>query len=199
MTDGCSRTRSMDEERGDAGLVLEHGEGSFFASTGMAGVGVASSNMEAAMLMLRPGLWALESSSSWGCRTYLLADAGRVFLVDLGPSFQLNPVARELRASGRSPYEVTDILLTHHDWDHAHSAAEWRRRTGATVWLGAADAEMLRTGTVPGTRLRRFACWLFRLSELPEGTVELSGEVTVTAGLTALPTPGYTPGHYAFV
>ncbi len=44
---------------------------------------------------------------------YLLAIEGRVFVVDPGPSFQLNPVARELRASGRSPYEVTGILLTH--------------------------------------------------------------------------------------
>lgn len=151
------------------------------------------------MKLLRPGLWAMESSSSWGCNTYLVATAGRAFLVDPGPSFQLNPVARELKASGRSPYEVTDILLTHYDWDHSHSAAQWRRRTGATVWLGAADAEVLRTGRVPGTRLRRFLCWAYRLSELPEGTVELSGEVTVAAGLTALPTPGHTPGHYAFV
>jgi glyoxylase-like metal-dependent hydrolase (beta-lactamase superfamily II)/dienelactone hydrolase len=151
------------------------------------------------MRLLRPGLWALESSSLWGCNSYLVATAGRVLLVDPGPSFQLNPVARELRAAGRSPYDVSDILLTHYDWDHSHSAAEWRRRTGATVWLGAADAEILRTRRVPGTRLRRFACRLFRLSELPEGTVELRGEVSVAPGLTALPTPGHTPGHYAYV
>ncbi len=151
------------------------------------------------MKLLRPGLWAMESSSSWGCNTYLLTTAGRVFLVDPGPSFQLNPLARELKAAGRSPYEVTDILLTHYDWDHSHSAAEWQRRTGATVWLGAADAEILRTGTATGTRLRRFLCRLLRLSELPEGTVELRGETPVAPGLTALPTPGHTPGHYAFV
>lgn len=151
------------------------------------------------MLRLRQGLWAMESSSPWGCKTYLLSTAGRVFLFDPGPSFQLDVLAREMRASQRSPFEVTDILLTHYDWDHTHSAAEWQRRTGATVWLGAADADVLRTGIVPGTRLRRFACGLFRLSDLPEGTVELSGEVTVTDGLRALPTPGHTHGHYAFL
>jgi len=48
------------------------------------------------MRQLRPGVWALESSSSWGCNSYLVATAGRVLLVDPGPSFQLNPVAREL-------------------------------------------------------------------------------------------------------
>lgn len=26
----------------------------------------------------RPGLWAMESTSSWGCNTFLIAEAGRV-------------------------------------------------------------------------------------------------------------------------
>lgn len=151
------------------------------------------------MLQLRTGLWAMESSSSWGCNTFLIVAAERVFLVDPGPSFQLNPLARELRAAGRSPYEVTDILLTHYDQDHSRSAAEWRRRTRATVWLGAEDAEILRTRTVPGPRFRRLMMALLGLAELPEGTVELRGEVAIAPGLTALPTPGHTPGHYAFL
>jgi glyoxylase-like metal-dependent hydrolase (beta-lactamase superfamily II) len=141
----------------------------------------------------------MESSSSWGCNTFLIADAGRVLLVDPGPSFQLNPLARELRAAGRSPYDVTDILLTHYDQDHSRSAAEWRRRTQATVWLGADDAEILRSRKVPGPRLRRIMMALLGLARLPEGTVEMRGDVTVIPGLTALPTPGHTPGHYAFL
>ncbi|HQY34459.1 MAG TPA: MBL fold metallo-hydrolase, partial [Actinotalea sp.] len=150
------------------------------------------------MLQLRPGLWAM-TSSSWGCNTFLVADAGRVLLVDPGPSSQLDPVARQLRAAGRSPHDVTDILLTHYDWDHTRSAAEWHRRTGATAWLGAADVEILRTRTVPGPRLRQLTVRLFRLPDLPDDTVELRGEVTVVPGLTAVPSPGHTPGHYAFV
>ncbi|NCD17932.1 MAG: MBL fold metallo-hydrolase [Actinobacteria bacterium] len=151
------------------------------------------------MRQLRSGLWALESSSSWGCNTYLIDDGARVFLVDPGPSFQLNPVARELREAGRSPYEVTGILLTHYDQDHSRSAAEWRRRTRAAVWLGVEDAEVLRTRQVPGPRFRRFMMAVLGLAELPDGTVEMRGEVTIAPGLTALPTPGHTPGHYAFL
>ena len=151
------------------------------------------------MLLLRSGLWVMESSSAWGCNAFLIADAGRVFVVDPGPSFQLNRLARELRAAGRSPYEVTDILLTHYDQDHSRSAAEWRRRTKATVWLGADDAQILRTREVPGPRFRRFMMALLGLAELPEGTIEMRGEVTIAPGLTALPTPGHTPGHYAFL
>jgi hydroxyacylglutathione hydrolase len=151
------------------------------------------------MQLLRPDLWALDSSGRWGCTTYLIAADDRVFLVDPGPSLQLNPVARELKAAGRSPLDVTDILLTHYDQDHTRSAPEWQRRTGATVWLGAADAELLRTRDFPGSAMRRFMVWLLRPPQLPEGTVELRGEVTLAAGLTALPTPGHTPGHYAFL
>lgn len=151
------------------------------------------------MRQLRPGLWAMESSSSWGCNTYLIDGGARLFLVDPGPSFQLDRVARELRTAGRSPYEVTDILLTHYDQDHSRSAAQWRRRTRATVWLGADDAEILRTHHVPGPRFRRFMMAVLGLAELPEGTVEMRGEVTIVPGLTALPTPGHTPGHFTFL
>ena len=62
----------------------------------------------------------------------------------------LNRVARELRAAGRSPYEVTDILLTHYDIDHTGAAAEWQRRTGARTWL---ELLFLSTTTMTSTGL----------------------------------------------
>lgn len=151
------------------------------------------------MRQLRPGLWAMDSSSSWGCNAFLITTDDRVILVDPGPKFQSKRLVRELQAAGRSPNAVTDVLLTHYDPDHARSAAYWRRRTGAKVWMGAEDGDVLRTRRAPGTRLRRFMMWLLRLPELPEGTVELRGETTIAPGLTALPTPGHTPGHYAFL
>lgn len=148
------------------------------------------------MRELRSGLWAMESPRM-SAHGYLLTTAGRVFLVDPGMSFDFKVLSRELAASGRSPRTVTDILLTHYDIDHASSAAEWQRRTGATVWLGAEDAEILRSGTAPATRFRRImARWL---PTLPANVVELRGEVTIAPGLTAVPTPGHTPGHYAFL
>ena len=38
------------------------------------------------MIRLRPGLWTMESSSSWGCNTHLVEDEDRVVLVDPGPT-----------------------------------------------------------------------------------------------------------------
>ncbi|WES65837.1 MBL fold metallo-hydrolase [Microbacter sp. GSS18] len=151
------------------------------------------------MIQLRPGMWKMESSSSWGCNSYLIEEDDRLFLIDPGDGFQLKRIVRELEAAGRSVDEVTDVLLTHYDQDHSRSAAKFRRRTGAAVYLGAADAEILRSRTVPGSWQRRFMMRLLGLAELPESTVELRGKVTITPTLTALPSPGHTPGHYAFV
>ena len=87
-------------------------------------------------------------TSAVGAHCYWLDAGDRVAIIDPGMKAGLNRVARELRQAGRSPYEVTDILLTHYDIDHTGAAAEWQRRTGARAWLGAADAAIL-TGAVP--------------------------------------------------
>lgn len=148
------------------------------------------------MLQLRPGLFRLESARA--ANAYLLEHAGRVFLFDPGLRFQLNPLAREIRDSGRSAYDVTDIVLTHYDVDHAQIAAEWSRRTGAPVWLGAADAEILRTRVAPTTPFRT-AMGRLSMPELPADPIELRGEIELVPGLRAIPAPGHTPGSYAFV
>ena len=136
-------------------------------------------------------------TSAVGARCYWLDAGDRVAIIDPGMRPGLNRVARELRAAGRSPYEVTDILLTHYDVDHAAAAAEWQRRTGARAWLGAADAAIL-TGAVPVTTpLRRVTARIGR-PELPGNLRLLDGDEELWPGLVALPTPGHTPGHHVF-
>lgn len=147
------------------------------------------------MKQLRPGLFLMDASAM--ANSYLLLRDDRVLLIDPGFTWQLSALGRELVTAGLSPYHVTDILLTHYDVDHAQSAAEWARRTGARVWLGGADADVLRTGQAPSTPLRQLLRhWL---PELPPGLVELRGEVEIGSGVRAIPTPGHTPGSYAFV
>lgn len=132
-----------------------------------------------------------------GAHCYWLDAGDRVAIVDPGMRSGLNPVARELRAAGRSPYEVTDILLTHYDFDHAGAAAQWQRRTGAGVWLGAADAAIL-TGAAPApTPFRRLTVALARV-ELPRNLHLLNGDAELWPGVVALHTPGHTPGHHSF-
>jgi len=137
-------------------------------------------------------------TDSIGANTYWLDDNDRVAIIDPGMSAGLKRVARELRRAGRSPYEVTDILLTHADVDHAQAAAEWQRRTGARCWLGAADAAVLTGAAQPGSSFRRFTASLGR-PELPGNLHLLTADAEPWPGLSALHTPGHTPGHFAFL
>lgn len=148
------------------------------------------------MKTVTPGVTWL--TAAVGANAYLLDAGDRVALIDPGMSLGLNRVARSLHAHDRSPHEVTDILLTHYDPDHAQVAAEWQRRTGARVWLGAADAAILTGATPPPSRFRKFTAAL-GLPELPRGLNLLDGETEVLPDVRALPTPGHTPGHYVFV
>jgi len=135
--------------------------------------------------------------SSVGARCYWLDAGDRVAIIDPGMKGGLNPVARELRASGRSPYEVTDILLTHYDVDHTGSAAEWQRRTGARTWIGAADAAIITGAVPPATGFRQLTFRLGRV-ELPGNLHLIDGDAELWPGLVALHTPGHTPGHHSF-
>ena len=137
-------------------------------------------------------------TSSVGAHCYWLDAGDRVAIIDPGMKGGLNPVARELRAAGRSPYEVTDILLTHYDIDHTGAAAEWQRRTGARTWIGAADAAIL-TGAVPppATPFRQILSFVTHV-ELPGNLHLIDGDGELWPGLVALHTPGHTPGHHSF-
>ena len=121
----------------------------------------------------------------------------QVAIVDPGMSAGLNRVARELRRAGRSPYEVTEILLTHADTDHAGVAAEWQRRTGARTWLGAADAAILTGAARPASRLRQVTSRI-ATPELPGNLQLLDEDAEILPGLAALKTAGHTPGHHCF-
>lgn len=148
------------------------------------------------MQPLTSNTWRL--SASVGANAYLVRIAGRLLLVDPGLELGLHRVARDVRAAGFAPRSVTDILLTHYDPDHAGAAYEWQRRTDATVWLGGDDVDILQGRTKPPTALRR-AMALPGLPKLPHNLRRLEEGTEIAPGLTAVPTPGHTPGHFAFV
>ncbi len=134
-----------------------------------------------------------------GANTYLVKGREGLVLIDPGLRLNLNHVARTMVQHGLSPYHVTDVLLTHYDIDHAGSAAEWVRRTGARVWIGEADAAILRgLAPVPNTPFRR-ALALPGLPKLPAGADLVRGDSEIAEGIRAVPTPGHTPGHVAFI
>jgi glyoxylase-like metal-dependent hydrolase (beta-lactamase superfamily II) len=70
----------------------------------------------------------------------------RVVLVDTGVAGQRDLVLGALTAAGRTPEDVSLILLTHGHHDHAGSALALKEATGAPIALGAGDEEKCLEG-----------------------------------------------------
>ena len=141
--------------------------------------------------------------------SFLVRDGSMLLLVDTGwgPEHS-GQLLKELADSGTKPGDVTHVLFTHlhgdhtgwnidresgnpifanarhlvpkADWDHYEAQAVEARKTSNKPWLGSFDRDM-----VP-------------LKE--RGLVDLiSGETNLSTSLTAIPTPGHTPGHTSLV
>lgn len=147
------------------------------------------------MRLIAQNCYQLEKSK--GSNGYLVSAPGFTAVIDPGMSGGYAALLTELRDAEPVIGPVTHILLTHYDADHARVAKQLQRTLGVPVWLGAADAAILRGDVPPPTRFRRFLARVFPTA-YPAGIVELTGEQTIADGLTAFPTPGHTPGHMAF-
>lgn len=83
-----------------------------------------------------------------GC-AYLWSDDDALTLVDSGTAGSAGEIAAAVRALGRDPADLRQIVLTHFHEDHTGAAAELRAMTGAAVLAHRLDAPVIR-GAVPG-------------------------------------------------
>ena len=121
-----------------------------------------------------------------GGPTILLGDT--VTIVDTGVPGSDDATLAAVEELGRSVDEVTDIVITHADGDHVGSLTALVERTGATVWAGNHEADVIeglapsRGGDVKrsGSVDRRF---------VPGETLPLHG------GIESVDTHGHTAGH----
>lgn len=111
-----------------------------------------------------------------------------VTIVDTGVPGSEDAILAALADAGRSPDEVANIVITHADGDHVGSLRALAARTGATVWAGEHEADVIegrapgRGGDVQqsGSVDRRFA---------PGDVLPLHG------GIESVDTHGHTAGH----
>jgi glyoxylase-like metal-dependent hydrolase (beta-lactamase superfamily II) len=149
-----------------------------------------------------------------GC--FLLRTPGRTILVDTGVGRLPDATVRELAESGyrfaggelpsalraarAAPEDVDAVVCTHLHLDHCGGllAADGRPAfANAVVWIGHADWErfvLSREGSMTdGARADLED--RFRRGRV----VLLEGDQAIAPGVTALATPGHTPGHYSVV
>ena len=139
---------------------------------------------------------------------YLIELDGRLMLVDTGAGDLFGPglggrlVAR-LAAIGVAPTQITDVLLTHMHTDHSGGLTLQGRRVfpDATVHVGQADVDFFlaqaNQGGIEGYDKAYFDQATASLAPyLAAGRIRgFRDEAMILPGVTAIPTPGHTPGH----
>ena len=117
---------------------------------------------------------------SFEVRSFVVADAGGVVLVDTGTPGSSEAIGLALVSVGAAWSDVSDIVLTHSHFDHAGGLAEARQQASrATIWAGSEDVPDIPTfdGQV--------------VQPLVEG--DRVGELRV------MHTPGHTAGHISLL
>jgi glyoxylase-like metal-dependent hydrolase (beta-lactamase superfamily II) len=144
--------------------------------------------------------------------SYLIRSDGRTVLVDTGlgpkpadaPDAGWGQLLHDFQAKGVRPDEIDMVVLTHLHRDHVgwNLRAEDSRYVptfpNARYWLSVKDWETCHRSDVQPTRFVNAPTCVWPLADL--GLVEfMQGEHALTRELTALPTPGHTPGHMSIL
>ncbi len=103
----------------------------------------------------------------------LIADAATRKCAVVDPAYEVDRLLSEARARN---WQIEAILITHTHHDHIEGAEEMARATGATLYVGAGEADAAMAA-VPSAKL-----------------VALSGGETIALGETSIETLA-TPGH----
>ncbi|MEJ2758712.1 MAG: MBL fold metallo-hydrolase, partial [Anaerolineales bacterium] len=136
----------------------------------------------------------------------LIVEEDDMTLVDAGVKNSLHLIEAYLRQLGKSPTDLTRILLTHADLDHVGSATALKAQSGATIYASQIAADALAEGH--SSRQLKMGIftplfnWFERRGDAMRVDVDeiLTGGDTlpVLGGLEVLETPGHTPGHISF-
>lgn len=129
---------------------------------------------------------------SQGLSAFLIKTRGGAILIDGTMRANVSGIERNIAAAGVRLRDVKYILVSHAHFDHADGVAALAKATGAQVLAGARDVPAMRTGVPPG----EVNYGVINFPAVP-GTRGLRDGARVTLGgtvLTAIATPGHTPG-----
>ena len=104
------------------------------------------------------------------------------------------PIEEALEAAGVELDEIHTVALSHLHWDHAGGLKLFAGRV--PVHLQRADLDY---GLQPGPEPERHAMARVDFDDPRIDWRLAEGEVEIAPGITAVPTPGHTPGHQSFV
>lgn len=130
---------------------------------------------------------------------FLVEEDDGYTLVDVGWA----SAPKVIEASVKNLRDIRRIVITHAHPDHVKGLAELKERTGATVFIHAADAPWLAAGRVPPSGrsggLGRFVDRLPLAHWTPVQADEHVGDGDMIGNLRVIHAPGHTPGHIALL
>ncbi|MFQ5830153.1 MAG: MBL fold metallo-hydrolase [Candidatus Methylomirabilia bacterium] len=143
--------------------------------------------------------------------SFLVRSDGRTILVDTGlgpkpldaPEAPWGKLLDDFTANGVQPDDIDMVVMTHLHRDHvgwnllSQGGKYEATFSKARYWMSAKDWEVCHQPEVQDRFPNAGTC-VWPLAEL--GRLELmDGEHPLTSELTALPTPGHTPGHMSIL
>jgi glyoxylase-like metal-dependent hydrolase (beta-lactamase superfamily II) len=157
---------------------------------------------------LAPGVYRIPTVLRSAVNSFAFVDGdGSVTLVDCGLKKAPMRIVAGLAAIGKTPADVTRIVLTHAHSDHAGGAAEVSRLTGAPVLAHRDDVEFAHAGKPPKFDPSLMAGRIFNRLTAPGkfppvqvATPLADGDLlSVGGGLRVVHTPGHSPGHVSLL
>ena len=164
----------------------------------------------ATTLQITPRLWQLKLGV---VNSFLLETEDGLLVIDTGYPGSADKLFAAVRETGHDPANIRHLLLTHCHIDHAGSAAEVHRRTGARTYAHAIDAALIAQGEAEraGTTVTPglIPALVYRFFIKNEGThyeplpIDESlhhGDVLpLSGGIEIIHTPGHSAGHIALL
>jgi len=138
-----------------------------------------------------PGRAVCHGGLGWSTIALLRAP-GRAILIDVGAFGIRRELAKQLGSRGVGPNDITDVVLTHAHYDHA---VNFTLFPDAKVWIG--EAELAWAASQPPGFNPLPELYVRELSASPRVRRIVPG-AEFLPGLSAIDSPGHTPGHLLY-
>jgi glyoxylase-like metal-dependent hydrolase (beta-lactamase superfamily II) len=130
---------------------------------------------------------------------YLVTTGSHAAVIDAGCGASVDRIIDNIRSCDVDPSIIRYLLLTHCHFDHTGGADAFRRKTRCRIVAHTLDAVYLETGD---DRVTAASWYGSRLSAFPVDLKLKDRSQTIDLGgrpITALHTPGHSPGSAVFV
>ena len=164
----------------------------------------------ATTLPVTPRLWQLKLGV---VNSFLLETEDGLLIIDTGYPGSADKLFAAVREKGHDPADIRHLVLTHCHIDHAGSAAEVRRRTGARTYAHVIDATLItqgeaeRVGTTVTRGLVPALVYRFFIKNEPthyeplpiDEPLQHGDVIPLAGGIEVIHTPGHSAGHIALL